>query len=117
MPLAGKRPAAHWSGLGRRTVRNAMTLTQKQFRVDAKTGTVRLQAPKSIYSTDAIKIAAYIFSRSAEVMSNETGKNCALTLKAKKNMLVVDGKNALDGEALARAGISYYGIGRQYLPE
>ena len=30
--------------------------------------------------------------------------------------LVVDGKNALDGPALAQAGIFYYGIGRRYLP-
>jgi UDP-N-acetyl-D-mannosaminuronate dehydrogenase len=30
--------------------------------------------------------------------------------------LVVDGKNALNGPALAAAGITYYGIGRRYLP-
>jgi UDP-N-acetyl-D-glucosamine dehydrogenase len=38
-------------------------------------------------------------------------------LRANKNILVIDGKNALDGEALAAAGINYYGIGRRYLPE
>jgi len=31
--------------------------------------------------------------------------------------LVVDGKNALDGEGIAKANIHYYGIGRQYIPE
>jgi len=40
----------------------------------------------------------------------------ARTLQAGRNNLLVDGKNALDGEALARAGVSYYGIGRRYLP-
>ncbi len=37
-------------------------------------------------------------------------------LRINKNVLVIDGKNALDGEALAAAGINYYGIGRRYLP-
>lgn len=30
--------------------------------------------------------------------------------------LIVDGKNALPGPALAAAGVAYYGIGRRYLP-
>lgn len=30
--------------------------------------------------------------------------------------IVVDGKNALDGDAIAKAGIPYYGIGRKRLP-
>lgn len=31
--------------------------------------------------------------------------------------VVIDGKNALDGENIAAAGIPYYGVGRHYLPK
>lgn len=37
-------------------------------------------------------------------------------LTAQGITIVIDGKNALPGEALAAAGIAYYGIGRRYLP-
>lgn len=42
-----------------------------------------------------------------------------LTLKYLKKhqvKLVIDGKNALPGSALAAAGLAYYGIGRRYVP-
>jgi UDP-N-acetyl-D-mannosaminuronate dehydrogenase len=38
-------------------------------------------------------------------------------LAKNKIKLVVDGKNALDAEAIAAVGIPYYGIGRTYTPE
>lgn len=48
-----------------------------------------------------------------EIVKFLTPKN----LKKHSIRLIVDGKNALDGQAIAAAGIAYYGIGRRYLPD
>ena len=49
--------------------------------------------------------------------TNHTEMTAILTPEYLKSMgvkLVVDGKNAIDGQVMANAGIPYYGIGRTY---
>ncbi len=73
----------------------------------------KLSTVSSLKEALADGAAVMVATDHDRVISELTAKK----LKAGKNMLVIDGKNALDGPALAAAGISYFGIGRQYLPQ
>lgn len=70
------------------------------FDVDVNERTVSFSVPKSLYSMEALRIAAHVFDGRAEVGADETKTEYELSLTSRRKAATKDELEALGGEFL-----------------
>lgn len=88
--------------------------------LESRGATVRVFDPYVPSQSTVSSLAAALASSQAVILACDHAKLVdaltPLTLKQQKIRLVIDGKNALPADSIAKQGISYYGIGRTRIP-